>query len=458
MKKSNLGIGLSIVLLAISLVFLVVLAQLDFLPSIYLLLILGFYLPMIIVLPILMMVSKIKKIVRICAEIVSFVLIIIVVIVSFALFQTTNLFHVIQAKNYQFENYRVIVLQESEASHLTDVKNQIGVVVDSFGTYRSALDTLKKKTKVTEQIYKTPIALAEALLEQSESFILLNESYDAIIRRQIPEFEEKTKQIGTISIKVQNGKTDNQAELTTPFQVYIVGSDTTYDVASRTTNYLHLLYTVNPKTHQALKIELPSNYYLQLPNTEGYRDYLGTAGSFGMETSIQAVEGLLDTDIPYYIKLKLPNFLSLLDVVGSVTVESDMAFAEFQEGKNTITRKNALAYIQNCNGVQCGTHANQLWDAIIKKMTWSKSVFSYTKLIKILGASIETNLPKQQLDQFLKAQLQELNTWKLEITALEGYGSLNYTYLDPDHKSYIIEPDLKQIEEVKAKMKLVQGE
>lgn len=160
--------------------------------------------------------------------------------------------------------------------------------------------------------------------------------------------------IGEESGKYEEAHARNVTE--EPFHVYISGIDVYGDIKKESRSDVNLIATVNPKTHKILLTTTPRDYYVPIPGvSDGQRDKLTHAGIYGIDTSIATLEELYDIDIPFYVRVNFTSVEEIVDVMGGVDVESELAFTtgeeagaivEVKQGKNHFTGKEALAFVR----------------------------------------------------------------------------------------------------------------
>ena len=82
-------------------------------------------------------------------------------------------------------------------------------------------------------------------------------------------------------------------------------------------------------------------------------DKLTHAGVYGIETSMATLGALYETDINYYVRLNFTSLIDIVDILGGVDVNSEVAFTtgdesgaivEVHEGVNHFNGEQALAF------------------------------------------------------------------------------------------------------------------
>lgn len=129
------------------------------------------------------------------------------------------------------------------------------------------------------------------------------------------------------------------------------------DVMQGRTDAIQLI-GVQPRTGRAIAIGLPRDLYVELPSG---RARLNTAlQEGGPEGVAREVEELLGIAPDLVLVTGFEGFLSMMDAVGEVRVESPMAFTteeggvEVRRGSNTFDAAQALAYARTRQGLPAG--------------------------------------------------------------------------------------------------------
>ena len=167
-----------------------------------------------------------------------------------------------------------------------------------------------------------------------------------------------------------------------PFSVYISGIDVYGDITQQSRSDVNIIATVNPKTKQILLVTTPRDYYVPIPGvSEGYPDKLTHAGTYGIATSMATLEELYDVDIPFYVRVNFTSLIEMVDTLGGIDVESDIAFTtgeesglvvEVKEGTNHFNGQEALAFCRERHALaegdnQRGKNQQAVIEAMLKK-------------------------------------------------------------------------------------------
>lgn len=189
------------------------------------------------------------------------------------------------------------------------------------------------------------------------------------------------------------------------FDSVVDGGEQKNDVAiSVTQNVFHVfinegeeyrLATVNPEKHQILVTNIPTEYFVTIPEiSEGKRDILKNAEDYGVDAVMKAIGSLYETEVLLYANVNL---------------------VDLQE--------------------------------TMKEFATNQKV-SLENMASSVGNSIETNLSKRQVQQLIKLYLGEDAEWNVFSVSAEGENSSNYTYSEPDKVSFVIEPDKESVTKI----------
>lgn len=237
----------------------------------------------------------------------------------------------------------------------------LGVVVVLFGiTY---LTQKKRKLHVLGKVLGIleSIILAVAILV----LVIINMAFDSV---------------------VDGGEKKNDVVLSVTQEVFHVFIDD---------NGEYRLATVSPEKHQILLTAIPSEYFVTIPGvSEGKRDTLKNAESYGVDAVMAAIGSLYETEIPFY---------------------ANIDFADMQKTMGEFTPDTTI---------------------------------SLEQLTKMVGDNVETNLSKRQVQQLVKLYLGEDTKWEVYSLEAEGAGTSNYTYSTPDKVTYVINPNQDSVAKV----------
>lgn len=193
-----------------------------------------------------------------------------------------------------------------------------------------------------------------------------------------------------------------------PFSVLVLGVDEREGDRGRSDTMIVL--TVNPQEKTTKMVSVPRDTYTEIVG-RGTNDKLNHAYAFGgIEMAMDSMENLLDIPIDYVVQVNMESFQDIVDAVGGVTVQNDLAFSSgqytFPEGPVELNGEEALAYVrmrkQDPNG-DFGRQDRQkdVIMGVIKEGASANSILNYQSIFGAIGKNIRTNMT---LDEMLGLQ------------------------------------------------------
>ncbi|MFI3171830.1 MAG: LCP family protein [Eubacteriales bacterium] len=227
------------------------------------------------------------------------------------------------------------------------------------------------------------------------------------------------------------------------YSIYISGIDVYGDIDLESRSDVNIIATVNPSTGEVLLTTTPRDYYVEIPGvSNGQKDKLTHAGNYGIDASMDTLENLYDQSIDFYIRVNFTSFINIIDVLGGVTVNSEIAFTvspwdgnnfDVQIGDNYLTGTQALAFCRERYNLtegdaQRGKNQQAMIVAIVNKFMMPSSILQMDTILECIEGDVETNLTRSQLQQFCKGILKNILGLNMYSVAAEGTTSNEYCY------------------------------
>ena len=328
--------------------------------------------------------------------------------------------------------YNVYVLDDSSYNEIKDLNNKMISYIKDDNT-KSIHNELNKhiqfKTRLSDDINK----LMDGVIKKEVDAILLEESYEDVIKEQDEESFNKLKKIYSFEIKTKIKINKSNSDIVNkPFVVYISGIDTKGKISSNARSDVNLVLAINPEKKKIVMVSTPRDYYVELPS-KGKKDKLTHAGLYGINESMKSLSKLYDVDINNYLRINFSSFIDIIDTLGGIEVDVEGDFCESNEdrstkkkdqiclkkGKQTLDGKQALAYARNRhafnNGdIARGNHQMQILEATINKMTTKDILNNYGKIIDALKGKMVTNINIDDLYKLAKKQLKDNKSYTIE--------------------------------------------
>lgn len=462
-RKKTISKVFTVILSIISLIFLILTISLNVVPFKYIVIIISL-LVLIDLLLIKIMFSK-RRYRRVIGLIISAILSAILVLASVYEINTLGFFDNFGANNYKTLNYKVLVLGDSAYEEIKDLKNQnIGFIKEE--NTDMVIKKFKKEIKFKTKYLEDTTELVNSLLEKDTEAIILEESKYTILEEENSDFKYNFDKIYTFSIDIETEKIDKAVDVTEePFSVYISGIDSYGKITSVSRSDVNIVATVNPNTNKVILTSIPRDYYVKLHDTTGYKDKLTHAGIYGIETSVQTIEDLLDIDINYYVKVNFTSLIKVVDTLEGIDVYSKYNFTSgegyrFKEGYNYLDGKKALEFVRTRKAFKEGDRVrgeNQqaVLEAIINKAMSPKIITKYNKLLKSLEGSFVTNMDDKDITSLVKKQINNNDSWDISFINLNGTDGSEYTYSHSASKLYVMIPDEESVKTAQEKLQKV---
>jgi len=225
-------------------------------------------------------------------------------------------------------------------------------------------------------------------------------------------------------------ETDRDVELSkhNPFSVLLLGIDLDEGRSTGRSDTI-MVVTVNPNEGSTKILSVARDSLVDIVGW-GTRDKINHAYAFGgAQMSVDTVQNFLDIPIDYYAEIDMEGFMTLVDVVGGVTVDNDLDFSQdghhFPVGRIRLDNSDeVLAYVrmryEDPNG-DFGRQARQrnVLTALVHEMA-SYAVTRYQDIFDTVGDNMKTNLTMNDLISISMNYRSALNN--IEELELRGAG------------------------------------
>lgn len=366
---------------------------------------------------------------------------------------------------YKTDNMIVVVRADDDAENIIDAKNY------TFGTQTTQDQEnnqlmLEDVTKVLGQEpdlkeYANVQELAQGLLDGEIGAAIYNEAFNGIIEDTVPEYTDQIKILYQYGIETEIVQGE-QATVTEPFNIYISGIDVSGPITTNSRSDVNIIMTVNPSAHKILLTTTPRDYYVTIPGISGeQRDKLTHAGIYGVDASMATLESIYGIDISYYARVNFDSLVEIVDALGGVDVYSEYEFTgrgeHFVQGYNHVDGEAALKFARErysfeSGDNQRGKNQEALLTAILEKAMSPAMLANASELITSVSDSVETNMTRTEMAQFINQQLADAADWTIESVAATGTGDNQACYSSGSQLLYVMWPDEASVAEISAKM------
>lgn len=372
----------------------------------------------------------------------------------------------------QKETYYIVVLKENRIDNINSLNNKIIGYYNSESSIdntNKAFNLLNKKITYEKKSYENIEDMLTELNDKEIEALLINESVYNLIENDLAYLGVEVKQIDSVHVLVETLDIVKYVDVTnTPFNIYIAGGDAYGSIGMVTNTDVNMVATIDPINNKILLTSIPRDYYVELPGKNA-KDKLTHAGYYGIETSVKAVEELLDIEVNYYAKVNFSTVEKVIDAIGGVDVYNEVKFDEhafheytFEKGNLHLNGRQALAYARERDAYAAGDvqrvkNQQKILTAIIKKMTSSTTLIAnYTKILDSISDNFNTNLDNKSMAKLVKKQLNDMKGWTIETQNLTGFDLYTYdTYTYPNLELYVMKQSDESVKNVRNKIKEV---
>lgn len=255
-----------------------------------------------------------------------------------------------------------------------------------------------------------------------------------------------------------------------PYNVYFTGIDQwdTEKGKDLERSDVNMIATVNPVTKKILLTSIPRDAYVPLAKS-GAMDKLTHTGIYGVDETINTVEGWLGIDLNYYVKVNFTGVCDVINAIGGIDVYSPESFVPekydtwtVKKGWNHMTGKKALSFARERHALKKGDasrvlNQQRVVKGIIRKLTTSTAVItSYTDLLEVVDKHVGTNMTRREMISLAKSEMLNLGGWEIKTQSLDGvYGQETVASLSSANKYSVFKVDEKSIDKCLAKMDAV---
>lgn len=401
--------------------------------------------------------DKIKKTGNIVFSIILIIISISeIIFISFANSSIKTINEISKKDNSLMTEMSYIVRKDSPYKSLEDI-NEASLSIaetEESETIDEVLRKYKKEfdTDIATNKYIDYLSLGKSLLRGKEEVMLLNEGFRSLIEESEENFSQDTRKIGSVLVENKKKESEDDKEVVAQnesFNVYISGIDTYGSLSNVSRSDVNLVISVNPVKGKVLITTIPRDSYVDIPGKG--MDKLTHAGLFGVDSSIQTIENLLNINIDYYGKVNFTTLTELIDVLGGIDVENPRAFSaegyNFVQGTNHLDGRASLVfardrYHQAEGDFDRGRNHTRIIAAIINKMLRPEMLLNFNNISQVALKSVNTDMPYEKMIELVNKQIDSGKKWEIQSQSLEGTGTMDLpSALMPDSRLYMMVPN-----------------
>ncbi len=356
----------------------------------------------------------------------------------------------------------------SDAEDIYGAADEIFGYATSFDYENSlaAVDVIEQELgqEIATAEYDTVFDTVDALYSGEIGAMILNYSYEEIISDMegYEDFTSLTRIIYEHEIEtvVENRSDDVDKDVTEEiFAIYLSGSDTTSAKLSTSRSDVNIIAYVNPTTKQVLLVNTPRDYYVPISiSSSGTRDKLTHCGIYGVNCSMDTLEALYDTTIDYYMQINFEGFITFVDAIGGIEIESDQSFVtlhydiQINKGTNYLDGLGALGYVRERYAFSDGDNTRgqntmKVIKAIVSKLSSGTTILNnYSSIMSSMEGMFVTSMSSDEIASLVKMQLSDMSSWDIRTYAVTGTNGSSTTYSTPNTTCYVMIPDDDSVE------------
>lgn len=458
--KQFIGWLLTVVQLVASVIFILTIAFLGVLPAVYLGVLAAVVTALVILTRLLLSRSRKKK--RYYAGVVISILLSVALFAAdFYLSKVNSVIEEVTGAVYETTIIGVYVLDDDPAQELEDAADYDFGYLRSYGREDTdyAIEQMEKRFggEFSRQSYSTMVDLADALYAGESQAIILSSAYVDVIADTdgYDTFAEDIRLLYTVQWEEELETADASENV---FTVLISGIDTDGAISTKSRSDVNILAVVNRNTHQVQLISTPRDYYVALSISNGVKDKLTHAGIYGIQVTMDTIGMLYDVDVDYYFRINFTGFVELIDAMGGITVNSEVAFSTgsytFTVGENYLDGEAALAFVRERHAFSSGDRQrgkNQMAvvSAVISQMQTLSFLQNFSGFLDGVESSFETNIPSDLITDMVKEQIAGGDSWNVASYSVDGTGDYATTY-SMSQELYVMIPDEETVEYAKS--------
>lgn len=346
-------------------------------------------------------------------------------------------------------NISIITKKSSDIKNQNDLSNKrLGIqTFNDKDNSEYVQSQLKEKQELTNIQYIEGMdytTLYNDLMNDKLDALIITDSYINLLKGSFSTLEDDIRVIEVFQKKVEvKVSTSNKDIRYETFTVLISGIDDVGDPNVNKLSDVNMLLIVNPQAHKIQMVSFPRDSYIPNPALGNENDKLTHTGNNGVENTLQAVETLLGLDIDFYAKVSFSSIIEIVNAIGGIGVDVELAFTEQDEnrsfanediihleaGYQQLNGRQALAYARHRYTEGYGdtgrTRAQQrVIQGIINKLLTPEGISKVSDLLKIAQQFVGTNMPFQQITNFISYQLDRIKPWTIDSFTVEAYGEM----------------------------------
>lgn len=212
-----------------------------------------------------------------------------------------------------------------------------------------------------------------------------------------------------------------------------------------------IVATVNPKTNKTTMVSVPRDTYTEIVGYDT-KDKINHAYAFGgVKMAQDSLSNLLQIPIDHYVSIDMKGLEDLVDGVGGITVQNDLAFSQsghdFAVGELKLNGSEALAYSRMRKQDPEGDYGRQqrqqrIIEAIVNEAMSLSTITGYQSMLTTISNNMQTDLSWEDLTTLSKKYRSAMSQTTNEVLTGEG------TMMNGVSYQIVPENELSRVQEV----------
>ncbi len=360
-------------------------------------------------------------------------------------------------------NVSLITIRDGGAKQLDELSGKkIGIQTANDKENSSYVkDQLSKESELKNVTYVEDIeyeGLYQQLIEgEIDALIITDYYFKTLLKESHPTIEDDIFILKSYQKKKATKLSESTKDIRyEPFTVYIAGVDEGDDPSIDARSDVNIVLIVNPLANHIEMVSIPRDSFVPNPALGNASDKLTHLGLNGVENSMLGLEQVLGFEIDYYVKLNFFSVIDIIDAIGEIEVDVPVSFCEqdeyrsfaqddlicLNEGIQKINGKQALAFARHRKSytdVMRGKAQQEVIKGTINVLTSTAGVMNINEILKIASKAVSTNMPMDQVTNFVSAQLDNPKPWTIDSIVLEnGADAMLVTASMPAQELYVM--------------------
>ncbi|MGL5977530.1 MAG: LCP family protein [Erysipelotrichaceae bacterium] len=270
----------------------------------------------------------------------------------------------------------------------------------------------------------------DAVIISDKQLQILTAADDSIYEhiRVIKSYQKKKDSYTSTSTKDIRNET---------FTIYLSGIDEAVDPNQDLRSDVNMLLIVNPLANHVEMISFPRDAYIPNTGAYGYNDKLTHTGIYGVDATIDSMSAVLGIEIDFFVKVSFTSVIEIVNALGGIDVDVMVEFCESNEYRSTDQSDLICleAGVQTLNGSQAlafARHRKSYGDigrnqaqqrvlaAMITKLLSPAGVTRINTLLSVAPTFVVTNIPTNQVMDFISYQLDNIKPWTFGSYIVDG--------------------------------------